>query len=209
MDRYLHRVVGLYPSRSEADLARNRLVANGMAPEQIKLLASAPADAGAEAKADSDDVLQDLLRDGAIGTAVGTAAGAGVSIALAAANLTLFIASPVLGALYLIGWGASLGGLVGAVVGAERSTGDVSTLIKDALAHGQVVLAAHARTEAETTLARQVLGPQDKAGAAAQPITKAITLEADGPDGPDGPGSAHRPTGDLAPSTVHHQDDPP
>lgn len=112
---------------------------------------------------DSDDVLKDLLRDGAIGTAVGTAAGAGVSIALAAAQLTLFIASPVLGALYLIGWGASLGGLVGAVVGAERSQGDVSSLIKDALSSGQVVLVVHARTEAETSIAQDVvsqhLGP--------------------------------------------------
>ena len=113
--------------------------------------------AGADANADSDDVLKDLLRDGAIGTAVGTAAGAGVSIALAAANLTLFIASPVLGALYLIGWGASLGGLVGAVVGSERSSGDVSTLIKEALASGQVVLVVHARSLAETSHAQQVV----------------------------------------------------
>lgn len=88
------------------------------------------------------------MRDGAIGTAVGTAVGAGVSIALAAAELTLFIASPVLGVLYLLGWGASLGGLVGAVVGSERSNGDVSTLIKDALANGQAVLVVHARSEA-------------------------------------------------------------
>lgn len=74
-----------------------------------------------------------------------------------AANLTLFIASPVLGALHLVGWGASLGGLVGAVVGAERSKVDVSTLIKDALFNGRIVLVAHARTEAETGVAQQVV----------------------------------------------------
>jgi hypothetical protein len=159
MDKYLHRVVGIYPSLAEASQARDLTISRGLASTQVRLLTGGAAGtgAGADAKADSDDVLKDLLRDGAIGTAVGTAAGAGVSIALAAADLTLFIASPVLGALYLLGWGASLGGLAGAAVGAQRSKGDVSTLIKDALAQGQVVLVVHARNEAETSLAQDVL----------------------------------------------------
>ncbi len=157
MESYLHRVVGLYASTADAEEARDLLVAQGIAPAQIKVLTAASTGAGTDAKSDSDDVLKDLLRDGAIGTAVGTAAGAGVSIAMAAANLTLFIASPVLGALYLIGWGASLGGLVGAVVGSERSHGDVSTLIKEALANGQVVLVVHARTGSETSQAQQLV----------------------------------------------------
>lgn len=158
MDHYLHRVVGLYPSLVEAHQARDLLLAKGMASAQVRVLAGDSSGAATDAKADSDDVLKDLLRDGAIGTAVGTVAGAGVSIAMAAASLTLFIASPVLGALYLVGWGASLGGLVGAVVGAERSKGDVSSLIKDALASGQIVLVVHARDEAETSQAQQIVG---------------------------------------------------
>ena len=159
MAPYLHRVVGLYSALALAHEARDLIVAKGMPSTQVRVLTASSTGgvAGAEVKSDSDDVLRDILRDGAVGTAVGTAAGAGVSIAMAAANLTLFIASPVLGALYLVGWGASLGGLVGAVVGAERSKGDISTLIKDALSNGQVVLVAQARTEAETKLAREVV----------------------------------------------------
>lgn len=157
MESYLHRVVSLYTSRAEAEAARDQIVAQGMAPTQIRVLTAAATGTGADSRSDSDDVLKDLLRDGAIGTAVGTAAGAGVSIAMAAANLTMFIASTVLGAPYLIGWGASLGGLVGAVVGSERSNGDVSTLIKDALANGQAVLVVHARSGAETAQAQQVV----------------------------------------------------
>jgi hypothetical protein len=153
----LHRIIGFYPTSVEAEQARDVIVEKGIEPRQISLLMARSAIAGADSAPDSDDVLKDLLRDGAIGTAVGTVAGAGVSIALAAANLTLFIASPLLGALYLLGWGASLGGLVGAVVGAERSKGDVSALIKDALASGQVVLVVHARTEDETSMAQQVV----------------------------------------------------
>ena len=158
MSKYLHRVVGLYPSLEAAHDAQSNMLETGFAPHQIRVLGVGAGGAGPDATSDSDDVLKDLLRDGAIGTAVGTAAGAGVSIAMAAANITLFIASPALGALYLLGWGASLGGLVGAVVGSERSKGDVSTLIKDALDGGQHVLVVHAETEAQTTRAEQALG---------------------------------------------------
>jgi len=49
-------------------------------------------------------------------------------------------------------------GVVGAVVGTQRSQGDLPRLVKAALAGGQVVLVVHAHTEAETTLARQVVG---------------------------------------------------
>ena len=158
MESYLHRVVGLYLTRGTADSVRDKLIAGGLPAQSIRILEPGIDPAGADGASDSDDVLKDLLRDGAIGTAVGTAAGAGVSIALAAANLTLFIANPVLGVLSLLGWGAGLGGLVGAVVGAERSKGDVSRLIKDALAAGQFVLVVHAATEAHTVEAQRVLG---------------------------------------------------
>ena len=100
---YLHRVVGLYPTQAAAHTARDELLAHGLPAAQLRLIAPESAGPGADATADSDDVLKDLLRDGAIGTAVGGAAGAGATIALAAANITLFITNPVFGALYLLG----------------------------------------------------------------------------------------------------------
>ena len=155
---YLHRVVGLYPTHAAALIARDELLAHGLPLAQLRLIAPESVGAGVEAAPDSDEVLSDLLRDGAIGTAVGSAVGAGATIALAAANITLFITNPVFGALYLLGWGASLGGLVGAVVGAERHQGDVSSLIKDALACSQFVLVVHAKTEPETSQAQRIFG---------------------------------------------------
>ena len=155
---YLHRVVGLYPTHAAAQTARDELLAHGIAPAQMRLIAPESARVDADVEPDSDEVLSELLRDGAIGTAVGSAAGAGATIALAAANITLFITNPVFGALYLLGWGASLGGLLGAVVGAERHKGDVSSLIKDAMACSQFVLVVHARTEVETSRAQRIFG---------------------------------------------------
>ena len=174
MEDYLHRIVGLYPNRASAESAQDEMLAQGIEPAQLRLLAPVSGGAGLDARSDSDDVLKDLLRDGAIGTAVGTAAGAGATIALAAANITLFIANPVLGALYLVGWGASLGGLVGAVVGSERSHGDLPSLIKDALAAGQYVLVVHAATEAQTSEARRIAGTS-MAGSKGSPFAEAAT----------------------------------
>jgi dolichol kinase len=78
--------------------------------------------------------------------------------------VSLFIASPLIAPLAMLGWGASLGGLVGAAVGAEsragnkkEKTGTFSALIRDAILSGQVVLVAETRTELETAGARQVM----------------------------------------------------
>ncbi len=164
MDQTSHRIVGIYDSRASARSAGAQIVDLGLAPNQIRLLETATNAVGTDYDGESDKVLDDLLHDGAIGTAVGTAAGAGVSIALAAANITLFIASPILSALYLLGWGASLGGVVGAVVGAEGKKGDLPTLIKDALKAGQVVLVIHAHTDDEAARARHVVSHLDDSG---------------------------------------------
>lgn len=158
MENYLHRVLGLYATRAAAQSASDQLVQRGMRPENVKILEPGRDGADPDAKADSDDVLKEVLREGAIGTAVGTLVGAAGTIALAAANVSLFMASPVVGALAMLGWGASLGGIVGVATGAESSKGDVSDLVKDALASGHVALVAHTATEEETTYARQIIG---------------------------------------------------
>jgi hypothetical protein len=158
MDTYLHRVLGFYAGRTAADAVFSQLVRRGIPAEKVKILVPGEGGGSAESTADSDDVLKELLRDGAIGAAVGAMAGATGSIALAAVNISLFVASPVLGALYLLGWGASLGGFVGAVAGSQNRKGDVSGLVKDALSSGHVVLVARTATEEQTTMARQIIG---------------------------------------------------
>jgi len=71
----------------------------------------------------SDDVLKEVLRETAIGTVVGTAAGAVGAVAIAAANLSLFVASPCSPRC-----NARLGrerrAIVGGAAGAQRNKGD-------------------------------------------------------------------------------------
>ena len=57
----------------------------------------------------------------------------------------------------MLGWGASLGATVGAMVGAGKKDGPLSALVTDAIASGQVVLVAQTLNESETVTARDVI----------------------------------------------------
>ena len=83
-------------------------------------------------------------------------------VALVAANVSLFVASPLIAPLAMLGWGAALGGVVGAVVGAEKSDdrtdGKFSDLVLDAIRSGHVVLIVHTLSGEETSLVREIIG---------------------------------------------------
>lgn len=161
MDEYRHHVSGFFAHREDAEGVFSRLVERGLPHERLRIFAADPAASDSAPKEDSNAVLQDVLVDAAIGTAVGTGVGALGSVALAATSVSLFIASPLLAPLVLLGWGASIGGLVGAAAGTTTGAGNkegwFSDLIRDAIASGQVVLVAETWTEQETAVAREVI----------------------------------------------------
>lgn len=162
MDEYRHHVSGFFARHEEAESVFSKLVERGLPRERLQIYAADSTASPAPApQTESNEVLKDMVVDGAIGTAVGTGIGALGSVALAVANVSLFIASPLLAPLVMLGWGASLGGLVGAAAGAsagpEKKEGWLSDLVGDAIASGQVVLVAETRTEQETAIAREVV----------------------------------------------------
>ena len=111
VSRPKHVFSAVYPSREEADGVRLQLEERGIRAGQIRICHEAPpqlADDG------SDDVLKDVLVDGGIGTLVGTGVGALGTLAIVASGVTLFVASPVVAPLAMLGWFASIGGVVGA-----------------------------------------------------------------------------------------------
>ncbi|OIQ87414.1 hypothetical protein GALL_307090 [mine drainage metagenome] len=73
-----------------------------------------------------------------------------------AAHVSLFIASPLLAPLMMMGWGATVGGLIGAATGA-RNDKDFKALVSDAVSSGQVVLVVETRTKEETATASEVI----------------------------------------------------
>ena len=161
MDQYHHHVSGIFSSRVEAESTLVRLIEQGLPHERLHIFDSDSASPAATQQTNSNKVLKDMVVDGAVGAAVGTGIGALAEVALVAANVSLFIASPLIAPLALLGWGASLGGLVGATLGTTISSpkkeGWFSDLIKDAILSGQVVLVAETRTEQETKIAREII----------------------------------------------------
>lgn len=162
MNEYRHHVLGFFAHREDANNASSTLVNRGLTSNQLQILDPASTAQPVPAPmTKSDGVLQDVLVDGAIGTAVGTGIGALAEIGLVAANVSLFIASPLLAPLVVLGWGASIGALVGASAGASAGAGNkhgwFSNLVRDAMSSGQVVLVAVTRTEKETRIAREII----------------------------------------------------
>lgn len=161
MDEPSHYISGIYTSRAEAEAVRDQLLAQGLPGGQTTIVDNAPVD-GNSKMADDNEALKDVLIDGTVGVAVGTGLGALGELALVAANVTLFVASPLIAPLAMLGWGAVLGGVVGAAIGAEkpneRKEGKFSDLVLDAIRSGHVVLIAHTRTAVEATLARHLIG---------------------------------------------------
>ncbi len=161
MNAYRHHVSGFFANRAEAESAQSRLIEHGIPRDRLNLVEERSAASPPTPHAASNEVLHDVVVDGAIGVAAGVGVGALAELALVAANVSLFIASPLVAPLVMLGWGASLGGLVGAAAGAQTGVkhkdGWFSDLIRDAIASGQVVLVAETLTEQETAGARQVI----------------------------------------------------
>jgi len=162
MDEYRHHVSGFFAHRKEAEGAFSTLVERGLPRDQLQLFDADSASAVTTPKGESNEVLTNVLVDGAIGTAVGTGIGALAQLALVAGSVSLFVASPLIAPLVMLGWGASLGAFVGAAAGAnaevEHKDNWLSDLVRDAIASGQVVLVVETRTEQETAIAREVVG---------------------------------------------------
>ena len=162
MDEQNHIVSGIYTSHAEAEAVRDQLVERGLPRGQMNIVENAAATDGNSEMADDNETLKDVLIDGSIGTAVGTGIGGLGQVALVATSVTLFVANPVVAPLFMLGWGAFIGGFVGAAIGAEkpkeRTEGKLSELVLDAIRSGHVVLIAHTRTAAETDVVREVIG---------------------------------------------------
>lgn len=161
MDKYTHHVSGIFSHRDAATRALSRLAEKGIPENRLQLFDNTSNLPASSQQAKSNEALKDMVVSGAVGTAVGTGIGALAEVALVAANVTLFVASPLIAPLALLGWGASLGATIGATVGAKVSSkekeGWLSDLIKDAISHGQVVLLVKTLTQHETAIAQEVI----------------------------------------------------
>jgi hypothetical protein len=160
MTGYTHHVSGFFVKPEEAQIALSKLNARGIPNVQLSIYDNNTDLVQRSPDTNSNTALNNLIVDGAVGAAVGTGLGILAEVALLAADVSLFIASPLLAPLALMGWGASLGGVVGAMVGSkstEKADGRFADLVHDAIMNGQVVLVAKTLSEAETAIAQEVI----------------------------------------------------
>lgn len=159
MENYLDSVTGIYPRLEHAQAVANTLLEKGFKREQLQIIANEAASVSKAAKQGEDDkeVLKNVVVDGAIGTTIGAGIGALGQVAIVAANVSLFVASPLLAPLVMIGWGAAIGGFIGAANGISDQDKQFKDLVKDAVEQGNVVLVVNTLTDEETELARQLV----------------------------------------------------
>lgn len=154
-------VSGIYASRIEAETVRDHLLEHGLPLAQVDVVQRVRADDNNRPLAEADNVLKNMLIDCTVGAVVGTGIFALGEAALAVANVTLFTASPLVAPLAMLGWGASLGAVVGATFGYSgvKKNGRLSDVVLHAIRSGHVTVIARTRTEEESKLASGVIGP--------------------------------------------------
>lgn len=157
MNAYLHHVSGFFAHEDQANEVKRQLLSANISLDRIHLLNNTTEASFHPVQEDSNGVLKDMAVDGAIGAAVGTGVGAAAQMAFVAANVTLFVASPLIAPLAMLGWGASLGGFLGAAVGAAKKSKPFEELVQDAIAHNQHVLIVETLDENETKIARDLI----------------------------------------------------
>ena len=135
----------------------DKLVAQGLPRERVQTYSELKTAPEHEPVESSNQVLKEILVDGTIGTMAGTGVGALAQVGLIATNVTLFVASPLIAPLVLLGWGASIGGLMGSTIGAAKTGKSLSVLFEDAIACGQVVIVAKTITQNETDIAQKII----------------------------------------------------
>lgn len=164
MTPYQHCVTGFFVKQEEAESALAELVHRGIPAQQLALCVQDPQDVQAAASAPGLQVYTSTPLDPADGQVVqsGSAVrvGAAGDVVLPAQSVTLFVASPLIAPLAMMGWQASLGAVVGAAAGSicfNKPNGKLADLVTDAIQRGQVVVLANTRNEQQTSLAIDIL----------------------------------------------------
>lgn len=156
MENYRHFLSGFFEHRDQAQIVFDQLVEKGLPSTRLHMFDADSPPQQHKSNEGSNEVLKDVLVDSAIGTVAGTAIGGIAEVALVAANVSLFVASPLIGPLVMLGWGAAIGGFVGATIGATSKPKTLSTLIEDAITNGQIVLVAETHSKEETELTKDI-----------------------------------------------------
>lgn len=158
MSKYCHQISGFFHFKSQAEIAYSSLIAQGINKNQLSLhRADFALDNNSASNESSINAFASILLSVAFGVAIGSIVGMLVELSLIASNINLFVASPFIGPVVLIGWGASIGGFIGAVVGAMKKNQLLTQMAEEAILHGQFALVVETHDRQQTSTAKTVM----------------------------------------------------
>ena len=159
---FKHELAGIYADREAAENAREAFLGAGFDASEVRLIT--PKQAAEDADAVSRDIEPEsggtrdqILKDTAVGTLAGGGVGAAGAGAIGLMAPMLFAAAPVVAPLIVMGYGAAIGGMGGAITGLHIEKTRLSTMVQDALKGGFFVVLVHGRDENAYRKAREVM----------------------------------------------------
>lgn len=160
MNYYRQQISGFFSHRGQAETAYAQLMMQGITAAQLTLKdteATPPGTASLAGNHSSHDVLKSVLISGAIGVMAGAVAGMVLELSLIAANTHLFITNPLIVPQVLVGWGASLGGLIGVIIATMKKNQPLPLLLQKNILDKRFVLVVETHTRQQTSAAKLIL----------------------------------------------------
>jgi hypothetical protein len=154
---YPHKVAAVYPDSTAAEAALNAFNLARLSGLRVTHLTPGSRDVDLEIEPEVDETRNTVVEDTLTGGAAGTATGAAVAGATALLAPALFVSSPVIGPLVVLGYGAMIGSAAGAIRGLRLRETLLAGLVKDVLKAGFHVVLVHAETPEAQQQAQTVI----------------------------------------------------
>lgn len=143
-ESYPNKIAAVYPDKAAAEAALNALNLARLSGIRITLLAPRAGEVDLAIEPEVEETRNTVVENTLTGGAAGTATGAAVAGATAMLAPALFVSTPVVGPLIVLGYGALIGSTAGAIRGLRVRETLLAGLVKDALKAGYHVVLVHA-----------------------------------------------------------------
>lgn len=157
MEKYTHKFSALYHDEKLARQALQQLKDHDFSDNQLRLISPDDPEAGAQLEPEGNEIPKEIIRDTLVGAGIGGGVGIAGTAVLAAETL-LFATNPILGTLMAIGYGATIGGIAGAIKGLKVKETVFVGIVEQALQEGSWALVVHTQDQDQEKVARQILG---------------------------------------------------
>lgn len=157
MERYLHKLLRVYPDRRTADAACFTLQRAGFPRDQIAALDPVDSHLDAKVEPQSREVERSIVRDLLAGGAVGLIGGVALTAALELYMPDLFAIYWWLGPAAIVVYGVTFGSALGGLLGLNLPEGWLAAIARDDVARGAHGLVFHARNMREFRRAQGLL----------------------------------------------------